>query len=117
MSSDVVGVGSVGEVQTVQWVFFVGPCMVRYFVGNIVFFSAWLRQILRVQKGDVRGWKGDVWGWGGMQPVIIFMVSFSDTSSFLVWELRLQYWSGILCAAVNNCKGFCSEDFSIFTPS
>ena len=27
------------------------------------------------------------------------------------------YWSGILCAAVNNCKGCCSEGFSIYTPS
>ena len=27
------------------------------------------------------------------------------------------YWSGILCAAVNNCKGGCSESFSICTPS
>ena len=38
MTSDVVAVGSVCQVpyQTVQWVFFVDPCIVRYFVGNIV---------------------------------------------------------------------------------
>ena len=37
MTSDVVGKGSVGEVryQAVQWVF-VGPCVVRYCVGDIV---------------------------------------------------------------------------------
>ena len=27
------------------------------------------------------------------------------------------YWSGILCAAVNNCKGCCLEGFSICTLS
>ena len=27
------------------------------------------------------------------------------------------YWSGILCATVNNCKGYFSEGFSICTPS
>ena len=26
-------------------------------------------------------------------------------------------WSGILCMAVNNCKGCCSKGFSICTPS
>ena len=36
MTSDVVGVVSVGQVPEMQWVFFVGPCVVRYFVGNIV---------------------------------------------------------------------------------
>ena len=27
------------------------------------------------------------------------------------------YWSNILCAAVNNCKGCCLQGFSICTPS
>ena len=27
------------------------------------------------------------------------------------------YWSGVLCASLNNCKGCCSEGFSICTPN
>ena len=36
MTSDVVGVGSVGQVPDCAVGVFVGPCVVRYFIGNIV---------------------------------------------------------------------------------
>ena len=65
-----------------QWVFFVCPCVVRYFEGGIVFLSLAGSIPESTERRCV--------GVGFRQLVVIVMISFRDTSSFLTWELRLH---------------------------
>ena len=74
----------------VRWVSFVGPWMVRYFVGDIV--------SSQLGWGNSREYRKERCGGGFTQPVMILMVLFRDTSSFLVWELRLH--SGVTYSAL-----------------
>ena len=66
-------------------------------------------QFLRVQEEDVREWVSAA-GYNPHDIIQGYVQRFGMRAS-------APYWSGILCAAVNNCKGCCLDDFSICTTS
>ena len=56
MTSDVVGIGSVGQVPDCAVGVRCWPMRGKIFYWKHSFFSAWLGQFLRVQAGDVWEW-------------------------------------------------------------
>ena len=97
------GVRSVGQVPDCAVDVFVGPCVVRYFVDDIVSSQLGWRNCSEYRK--------DMCGGGfqaaGYNPHGIIQ----GYAQLFGMEVLAPYWSDILCAAVNNCKSCCLGGF------